>query len=91
MVKQLRPPHRLVVPLWDLNLVLSALAQAPFGQMGSATLKDLKLKVVFQVAICSALRISKFIGTLALGTLSDSLQGQGYTTHCFCIFAQSVF
>lgn len=53
-VKQLRPPCRQLVLQWDLNLALSALTQVPFEPANSATLKDIMLKAVFLVAICSA-------------------------------------
>lgn len=52
-----QPPVCVLVPPWDLNLVLLALTEAPFEPLGSSTLKNLKLKMVFLVAICSAQHI----------------------------------
>ncbi len=50
------PPCRVLLPAWDLNVVLSVLQKPPFEPMASASIKACTLKTVFLVAITSARR-----------------------------------
>ena len=54
-----RPPVRKLVPSWDLFSVLSTLAKPPFEPLGSATLLQLSIKVVFLLAVATARRRSE--------------------------------
>lgn len=58
-VKRLRPPQRIIVPQWDLDLVLEYLNKAPFEPLESASFKHCLLKTVFLVAVASAARASE--------------------------------
>ncbi|KAM9325375.1 uncharacterized protein PAF06_001534 [Gastrophryne carolinensis] len=58
-VTHVRPPRKPMVPVWDLNLVLSALQGPPFEPIHEAALAVLTLKVVFLVAITSVRRVSE--------------------------------
>ncbi|XP_078233695.1 uncharacterized protein LOC144583561 [Pogona vitticeps] len=55
-VVNLRPPTKLPVPQWSLQLVLHALMRPPFEPMATCDLKLLSLKSLFLVAITSARR-----------------------------------
>lgn len=57
--RRLRPPRRLVVPVWDLALVLQALRSAPFEPLAGAGLRDLSLKTAFLLAMASAKRVGE--------------------------------
>jgi hypothetical protein len=50
----LNPPKRILIPSWDLNLVLSVLQEPPFEPVAAAELKFLTFKTIFLVAITSA-------------------------------------
>ncbi|XP_073434410.1 uncharacterized protein [Dendrobates tinctorius] len=43
---------------WDLNLVLTAMTEAPFEPILSASIRSLSLKIAFLIAITSARRVS---------------------------------
>ena len=57
-VRRLRPVERSKVPLWDLNVVLDALSQAPFEPLESVDLKYLSLKTAMLFSLTSAKRVS---------------------------------
>ena len=57
--KAANPPRRLLVPPWDLNVVLAALREAPYEPLKKASLKALTFKTLFLVAITSARRVSE--------------------------------
>jgi len=57
--KALHPPVRIVVPPWNLGFVLSALCEAPYEPLKTASTADLTRKVAFLLAITSARRISE--------------------------------
>ena len=54
-----KPPSRILVPSWDLTVVLEALQRPPFTPLATSSLKFLTLKTVFLVAITSARRVSE--------------------------------
>ncbi|KAM9329728.1 uncharacterized protein PAF06_005604 [Gastrophryne carolinensis] len=58
-VSHLRPPRKPLLPVWDLNLVLSALQAPPFEPLQDIALSTLTQKVVFLVAITSVRRVSE--------------------------------
>jgi hypothetical protein len=57
-LKTVHPPRRVVYPPWDLGLVLSALTEAPYEPIGSASLEALALKTAFLIAVLSSRRVS---------------------------------
>ena len=58
-VKRLRPPTRVVVPPWDLSIVLNYLSKPPFEPLASADFKHCLLKTVFLIAVASVARSSE--------------------------------
>jgi hypothetical protein len=69
---QLQGVPRTIVPPWNLEVVLSALKQAPYDPIEQADLKSTTLKTVFVIAITSARRASELhvmdIRTLNFGS-----------------------
>jgi hypothetical protein len=61
------PPQRVLVPNWDLSVVLQVLQEPPFEPLEGLDLKLLTFKTVFLVAITSARRVSEI---QALGRFS---------------------
>lgn len=57
--RRLHPPRRHVVPLWDLDVVLTALRSAPFEPLSEVGLKWLSMKTAFLLAMVSAKRVSE--------------------------------
>lgn len=57
--RRLRPSRSLMVPSWDLQLVLRALAESPFEPLSSLKLELLSLKTAFLLAMSSAKRVSE--------------------------------
>ena len=53
------PRSNMRTPMWDLKIVLEALAHPPFEPMASADLKWVSLKTAFLLAITSAKRVSE--------------------------------
>ena len=51
-----RPRSAVLLPKWDLALVLRSLTKAPFEPLGQASLRHLTLKTVFLLAFASAAR-----------------------------------
>ncbi len=58
-VSRLRPSRNVMVPQWDLNLVLSSLSCAPFEPLMNAAIKWLSLKSAFLLAIATARCVSE--------------------------------
>ena len=54
-----RPPHRKLVPAWDLGEVLRSLADPPFEPLGQSPLLELSVKVAFLLAAATARRRSE--------------------------------
>ena len=54
-----RPKIRLILPQWDLGIVLEALRKSPYEPLREASLKHLTLKTVFLLAVASAGRGSE--------------------------------
>jgi hypothetical protein len=54
-----QPRQSLMIPKWDLGIVMSALKRAPFEPLGSAPLKELTYKTVFLLAMASGGRRSE--------------------------------
>jgi hypothetical protein len=54
-----KPRQSLVIPAWDLGIVMNALKSAPFEPLGSAPLKELTYKTVFLLAMASGGRRSE--------------------------------
>ncbi len=67
-VNRLNPPCRVMIPQWDLNVVLDKLYMHPFEPLSLADIKWLSLKTAFLIAISSAKRVSE------LNALSVALQ-----------------
>ena len=67
-LKKVEHIPRIVVPPWDLNIVLSALKKPPYFPLETAPLKELTLHTVFLEAITSARRVSE-IHTIQSDTL----------------------
>ena len=61
-----RPPKKLMVPDWDLPLVLQALSAAPFEPMKTASLKLITFKFTFLLAVVTARRVSD-VSKLSIG------------------------
>ena len=61
-----RPPKRILLPEWDLPLVLEVLSQSPFEPMKSAPLKLVMYKFSFLLALTTARRVSD-LSKLAIG------------------------
>lgn len=57
------PPHRSLLPSWNLDVVLDFLQNWPFEPVTKASLESITLKTVFLVAITTARRVSE-IGAL---------------------------
>jgi hypothetical protein len=57
--RALRPPRRIIVPPWDLAVVLAALREPPYEPLGSADLKNITVKTAFLIAITSVRRVSE--------------------------------
>lgn len=55
--RRLRPPRSVTVPLWDLALVLRALATEPFEPLAEVSLKLLSLKTALLLALTSVKRV----------------------------------
>ena len=55
----IRPPVRLIMPPWDLAIILQALRQAPYEPLESVPLEFLTLKTAFLIAVTLARRISE--------------------------------
>lgn len=58
-VNRLNPPCRIMIPQWDLNIVLESLCTLPFEPLSTADIKWLSLKTAFLLAISSAKRVSE--------------------------------
>lgn len=56
---QLRPPHTLWVPSWELLVVLKASWAAPFESLENTGLRWLPGKIVFLLSIASAKRVNE--------------------------------
>ena len=56
---QPRPPRKPTVPVWDIQVVLTALKQAPFEPPESVPLDVWTRKMAFLVAITSGARVSE--------------------------------
>ena len=54
-----RPRMTLVLPQWDLDIILEALSNPPYVPLWEASLKHLTLKTVFLQAMASAGRRSE--------------------------------
>ena len=54
-----RPRLTMVLPQWDLGIVLEALGKRPYEPLREASLKHLTLKTVFLLAMASAGRRSE--------------------------------
>ena len=61
-----RPPRKMLVPQWDLPLVLRVLEAAPFEPMESASLKLVTFKLTFLLALTTRRRVAD-ISKLAIG------------------------
>ena len=57
--KSMHPPRRLIVPPWDLTIVLAALREPPFEPLREVDEKYLAYKVAFLLAVTSARRVSE--------------------------------
>lgn len=68
--RRLRPPSKLVMPSWDLPLVLRALSEAPFEPLEGIGMKLLTLKTALLIALVSAKRVSEL---------------QAFSTHSLCM------
>ncbi|CAJ0914774.1 unnamed protein product [Ranitomeya imitator] len=55
----MNPRKQLIVPPWDLNVVLQGLTGPPFEPLSSCSLQNLAYKTVFLVAITSARRVGE--------------------------------
>ena len=53
------PPSRVVIPAWDLDIVLEGLQRESFAPLQDSALRHCTLKTVFLVAITSAKRCSE--------------------------------
>ncbi|XP_071963321.1 uncharacterized protein [Antedon mediterranea] len=51
-----RPPVKVLIPRWDVNVVLAALTRPPFEPMSKASLYNLSLKTAFLLALSSCKR-----------------------------------
>ena len=58
-VEKQRPRLTLVLPQWDLGIVLEALSNPPYDPLREASLKHLTLKTDFLLAMASAGRHSE--------------------------------
>ena len=58
-MKLQRPGLTLVLPEWDLGIVLEALSKPPYGPLREAFLKHLTLKTVFLLGMASGRRRSE--------------------------------
>ncbi|XP_068121307.1 uncharacterized protein [Hyperolius riggenbachi] len=56
---RLKPKQRIRTPPWDLNTVLQAFSLHPFEPLSEISEKNLTLKAVFLLAICSARRVNE--------------------------------
>ena len=54
-----RPRMTLVLPQWDLGIVLEALSKPPYELLQEASLKHFALKTVFLLAMASAGRCTE--------------------------------
>ena len=57
--KAKNPPRRLIVPPWDLTVVLAALREPPFEPLRDIDEKYLSYKIAFLLAVTSARRVSE--------------------------------
>lgn len=57
---RMRPLAQVIIPVWDLIVVLEGLSLAPFGPLDSAPDKCLALKMVFLLAITSLKGVGNF-------------------------------
>ncbi|XP_063406029.1 uncharacterized protein LOC134689987 [Mytilus trossulus] len=73
-----RPPKVVLLPEWDLPLVLKKLKQAPFEPMKHAHLKFISWKTAFLIAITSFRRCSD-LQSLCIGEESIVVQKKGVT------------
>ncbi|XP_034530069.1 uncharacterized protein LOC117805448 [Notolabrus celidotus] len=74
------PVSRLLVPLWDLSVVLDALSRHPFEPMGAVEMKFVPLKTALILALTTAKRVSDL---QALSIRPSCLQfGPGLTKVC---------
>jgi hypothetical protein len=80
-VFNVNPPTKILIPAWDLSLVLSVLAAPPFAPFSELDLKMLTFKTVFLVAITSARRVSELH---ALGRGSPFTR---FENHAVCLNA----
>ena len=71
---QLKPLTRVIMPQWDLALVLASLRRPPFEPLEAISLKFLSYKTVFLLAIASGCRCSE-LHALSRTTLVWSVQG----------------
>ncbi|XP_069820445.1 uncharacterized protein [Dendropsophus ebraccatus] len=56
---RLNPPKKILVPQWDLNLVLAALTVTPFEPIDDISIKMLTIKMAFLLAITTARRVGE--------------------------------
>ncbi len=80
-VRHLKPPKRVLVPQWDLQLVLDFLSGPPFEPIQSASLLDCTLKTVFLVAVASAARVSELTALDCGPTFTIIRQGFALLKH----------
>ncbi len=57
--RRLRPPRTTSLPSWSLDVVLEALAKAPFEPLHSVDMKLISIKTAFLLAVVSAKRVSE--------------------------------
>ena len=57
--KALKPPVRLLIPPWELGIVLSALRDQPYEPLRKADMRLVTLKLAFLLSVTSARRISE--------------------------------
>ena len=62
----MNPPRRLLVPPWDLAIVLAALREFPYEPLENASLQHLTLKALFLLAVTSVRRVSELQALCAL-------------------------
>ncbi len=77
------PPKKVLLPCWDLQLVLEVLKKPPFAPLSSLSVKMLTLKTVFLLAITSARRCSEL---QALGRQSPFLRFEKYGVRFRTVF-----
>ena len=69
-----KPPHRSLLPNWNLKIVLDFLQGPPFEPIEQARLEAITMKTIFLVAITTARRVSEIA---ALGRVPPYIRQEG--------------